>query len=75
MVVGPFAHKSGQYCHYGLMQSRSLVIIQDARPDIGDAPVMLISHLLDGATNMSLAVLHRMPANCSVFDCCADATL
>jgi hypothetical protein len=43
MVVGIFAHKGGQYCHYGLMLSRSLVIIQDARPEIGDAPLTLIS--------------------------------
>jgi hypothetical protein len=43
MVVGIFAHKGGQYCHYVLMLSRSLVIIQDARPEIGDAPLTLIS--------------------------------
>jgi hypothetical protein len=42
MVVGPFAHKGGQYCHYGLMLSCSLVIIQDARPEIGDTPLTLI---------------------------------
>jgi hypothetical protein len=43
MVVGIVAHKVGQYCHYGLMLSRSLVVIQDARPEISDAPLMLIS--------------------------------
>jgi hypothetical protein len=43
MVVGIFAHKVGQYCQYGLMLSRSLVIIQDARPEIGDAPLSFIS--------------------------------
>jgi len=43
MVVGIFAHNAGQYCHYGLMLSRSLVIIQDARPEISDAPLTLIS--------------------------------
>jgi hypothetical protein len=43
MVAGIFAHKGGQYCHYGLMLSRSLVIIQDARPEIGDALWTLIS--------------------------------
>jgi len=42
MVVGIFAHKGCQYCHYGLMLSRSLVIIQDARPAIGDALLTLI---------------------------------
>jgi hypothetical protein len=43
MVVGSFAHTGGQYCHYGLMLSHSPVIIQDARPEIGDAPLTLIS--------------------------------
>jgi len=43
MVVGSFAHKGGQYYHYGFMLSRSPVIIQDARPEIGDAPLTLIS--------------------------------
>ena len=43
MVVGIFAHKGGQYCYYGLMLSRSLVIIQDARPIIVVNPLMLTS--------------------------------
>jgi len=43
MVVGLGAHKDGQYCHYSLILSRSPVIIQDARPEIGGAPLMLIS--------------------------------
>jgi hypothetical protein len=42
MVVGLFAHKGGQYCHYGLILWRSLVIIQETRPEIGDAPLTLI---------------------------------
>jgi hypothetical protein len=42
MVVGIFAHKGGQYCHYGLKLSRSPVIIQDAGPEIGDALLTLI---------------------------------
>jgi len=41
MVVGHCAHKGDQHCHYGLMLSHSLVIIQVARPDIGDAPLTL----------------------------------
>jgi len=45
MVIGPFAYKGGQYCHYGLRLSRSPVIIQDARPEIGDAPLMFISRM------------------------------
>jgi hypothetical protein len=43
MVVGPVAHKGSQYCHYGWMLSRTLVIIHDARPAIGDAPLTLIA--------------------------------
>jgi hypothetical protein len=42
MVVSPFARKGGQYCNYGLMLSHSLVIIQDTRPKIIDAPLTLI---------------------------------
>jgi hypothetical protein len=45
MVVGIFAHEGGQYCHYGLMLSRSQVIIQDAITEIGDAPLTLISRM------------------------------
>ena len=45
MLVVIFAHKGGQYCHYGLILSHSLVIIQDARPEIGDAPLTLISRM------------------------------
>jgi hypothetical protein len=45
MVVCIFAHKGGQYCHYGLMLSRSLVIIKDAGPEIGDASLTLISRM------------------------------
>jgi len=52
MVVRIFAHKGGQYCHYGLMLSRSLVIIQDARPEIGDAPLMLISQMRQRACRL-----------------------
>jgi hypothetical protein len=45
MVVCPFAHKGGQYCHYGSMQSRNPVIIQEATPEISGAPLMLISSM------------------------------
>jgi len=41
MVVGFCAHQGSQHCHYGLMLLRSLVIIQVARRDIGDAPLTL----------------------------------
>jgi hypothetical protein len=45
MVVGPFVNKGGQYCHYGLLLSCSLVIIQDARSEIGDAVLTLSSRM------------------------------
>jgi hypothetical protein len=45
MVVAIFSHKGGQYCHYCLMLSRSLVIIEDATAEIGDAALRLISQL------------------------------
>jgi hypothetical protein len=51
MVVGPFAHKGSEYCHYGLMLSHSIVIIQAARPEISDA------HVKNAATSMSFAVV------------------
>jgi hypothetical protein len=45
MFVGIFAYQGGQYCHYGLMLSRTLVYIQDAKPEIGEAPLTLISRM------------------------------
>jgi len=39
------AYKGGQYCDYGQMLAYSQVIIQDARPEIGDAPLTLISRM------------------------------
>jgi hypothetical protein len=59
MVVGIFAHKGGQYCHYGLMLSRSLVIIQDARPEIGDAPLTLISRMGQRACRLPFHIESR----------------
>jgi hypothetical protein len=45
MVAGLCAHIGGQCCHYGLILLCSLVSIQDARPDIGDAPLTVISRM------------------------------
>jgi hypothetical protein len=45
MAVGIFAHKGGQYCHYGLMLSCSLIIIQYARRQICDDPLTLFSRM------------------------------
>jgi len=59
MVVGPVAQKGGQYCHYGLMLSHSVIIIQDARPEIGDAPLMLISRIGQQACCLSFHINSR----------------
>jgi len=59
MVVGIFGHKVGQYCHYGLMLSCSLVIIQDARPGIGDAPLTLISRIGQRACHLPFHIESR----------------
>jgi hypothetical protein len=45
-AVGSFAYKGGQYGQYGIMLSHSLVIIQDATPDISDASLTLISRIV-----------------------------
>jgi len=63
MVVGIFAHKGGQYCHYGLMLSRSLVIIQDASTEIGDALLMLISRMGQRACRLPFHI-ESQPITC-----------
>jgi hypothetical protein len=45
IVAGHSAHKGGQYTDYGVMLSRSPMIIQDARLEIGDAPLTFISRM------------------------------
>ena len=45
IVAGIYAHKCGRYCDYSLMLAHNPVIIEDARPEIGDAPLMLISRM------------------------------
>jgi len=80
MVVGNFTHKGGQYCHYGLMLSRSLVIIQDARPEIGDAPLTLISQIGQRACRLPCHIESRPITRLSIcvmmqpFDCHKDQT-
>jgi len=59
MVVGIFAHKGGQYCHYGFMLLCSLVIIQDARSEIGDAPLTLISQMGQRACRLPFHIESR----------------
>jgi len=80
MVVGVFAHTGGQYCYYGLMLSRSLVIIQDTRPAIGDARLTLISLVGQRACHLPFHIESR-PIPClwidvtmQLFDCRKDQT-
>jgi len=80
MVVGIFAHKGSQYCHYGLMLSRSLVIIQDARREIGDAPLTLISRMGQRACRLPFHIESRPITRLWIyvmmqpFDCRNDQT-
>jgi len=80
MVVGVFAHKGGQYCYYGSMLSRSLVIIQDARPEIGDAPLTLISRTGQRAGRLPFHIESRpitrlwIDVTMQLFDCRKDQT-
>jgi len=45
MVIGLGAHKGCQHCHYGFMLSRSSVIIQVARQEIGHSPLTIICRM------------------------------
>jgi len=54
IVAGLYAHKGSEHCDYGLILSRSPVIIQDARPEIRDAPLMLISTMGQPACGLPL---------------------
>jgi len=45
IVAGLRAHIGGQYCDYGLTLLHSQVIIQDPKPEVGDAPLTLISRM------------------------------
>jgi hypothetical protein len=42
-VAALCVYKGGQYSHYSLTLAHRPVIIQDARPEIRDTPLMLIS--------------------------------
>jgi len=63
MVVGVLDHNGGQYCQYGLILSCRLVIIQDARPEIGEAPLTLISQMRQLACHL-LFHLECWPISC-----------
>jgi len=45
IITTIFAHKGGQYCDYGLMLLHSPMIIWDARPNIIDDLLTLISRM------------------------------
>jgi len=45
IVAGLSAQNGGQDCDYGLKLSHSAVIIHNARPEIGYAPLTLISRM------------------------------
>jgi len=45
IIAGLYALKGGQYCDYGWILSCSPVIVQDARPEIGETPVTVISRM------------------------------
>jgi len=80
MVIGSFAYKGGKFCQYGLMLMRSLVIMQDARPEIGDTPLTLISLMGQRAWFLPLYIESRpiTPLRIAVtiqhFDCRKDQT-
>ena len=59
MILGVFAHKGGQYCYYGLKLSRSLVIIQDGRPEIGNTSFTLISQMGQRACRLPFQIESR----------------
>jgi hypothetical protein len=59
MVIGTSPHKGSKYCHYGLMLLRSLEIVQDVSPEIGDAPVTLISGMEERACCLPIYILIR----------------
>jgi len=56
IVAGHCAHKDAQYTDYGVMLSRSPVIIEDARLEIGDAPLTLISRMGQRAYGLPLFI-------------------
>jgi hypothetical protein len=80
MVVRHFAQKGGQYNHDRLMLSRSLVLIHDARPDIGDTALTLSSRMRQPACRLPFPIESRPRTLCWIdvtmqhFDCRKDQT-
>jgi len=76
-----FAHQGLQYYEYGWMLLHSPVIIQDARPDIVDALMMLISMMVQGVCHLQFYLLRRpillvwMHATLQPFGCWMGKTI
>jgi len=56
---GLCTHQGGQYCDYGLMLRCSPVIFKDARQEIGDAPLTLISSMGQRACHLPFYIYSR----------------
>jgi len=80
MVSGLCAHKGGRYHYYSTMLSHSPVIIQDASPEISDAPLTLISRMGQWACHLPFYIWSwpKTPfwidVNMQHFDCRRDQT-
>jgi hypothetical protein len=59
IVCSIFAHKGRKYYYYGLMPLHSPVIIEDVRPEILDAPLMLISMMGHCVCGLPFSLLRR----------------
>jgi len=56
MVAGHCAHRGGRYTDCGVMLWQSPVIMQDARLEIGDPPLTLISRMGQQAYSLPLFI-------------------
>jgi len=80
IIAGLCAHKGGQFCDYGSTLSHSRVIIQDARSDIGDTPLTLISRMGKRACRLAFYFSSRsitplwIDVTMHSFDCHKDQT-
>jgi hypothetical protein len=80
MVIRCFAQNGGQYNHYGWMLLGSPVIIQDARLEISDAPLTLISRIGQRSRRVPFYIVSRpitslwINGTVQPFDCRKDQT-
>jgi len=81
IICSIFARKGRQYYDYGKMPLHSPGIIQDVRPEIVDAPLMLISMMGQGACGLPFALRSRsilllwMDATMQPGDCWINMTI